>query len=433
MIDTSMRYDVCVVGAGPAGSTCAFYLARGGLRVLLLEKHRFPRDKICGDAVCRMAHPHLERMGVLQALLREKRARYTASGGFVSPAGVRYAGDSASHDGAQLVLTVKRVHLDEAMARAAAAAGAELGEQRRVIGASFEPRRGEWRIQARARGAGPESRFRTRVLVAADGANSPLGRALGLIRSAPQAVCSRAYLKAGSHRFPYDGMVYYPRELLPGYVGIQREADGDVNYCVFIVPGGRYASRDLRRVHHRLLESNPWITRDLGTQVEGERMRAAPLRMGGIARSFGDHLLAVGDAAGQIDPLTGEGIQYAIEGASIAARTLEQAFAEGDLGRRSLARYHRRWMTAFGRDFFWARQMSRLQARLPLLLDAFADLSNERGMDFMIQWARIMTGIQPKRDLLRPGLALPLLPAIARRAVKGVRPRHLTLFRSHRE
>ena len=62
-------YDVCVVGAGPSGSTCAYYLARQGRRVLLLDKQRFPRDKLCGDAVCARAQVHLERMGVLQDVL----------------------------------------------------------------------------------------------------------------------------------------------------------------------------------------------------------------------------------------------------------------------------------------------------------------------------------------------------------------------------
>ena len=78
-------YDVCVVGAGPAGSTCAFYLARQGKRVLLVDKQRFPRDKLCGDAVCARAQVHLERMGVLQAVLAAGEGRWAEYGGFVSP------------------------------------------------------------------------------------------------------------------------------------------------------------------------------------------------------------------------------------------------------------------------------------------------------------------------------------------------------------
>ena len=81
-------YDVCVVGAGPAGSTCAFYLARQGKRVLLVDKQRFPRDKLCGDAVCARAQVHLERMGVLQAVLAAGEGRWAEYGGFVSPSGL---------------------------------------------------------------------------------------------------------------------------------------------------------------------------------------------------------------------------------------------------------------------------------------------------------------------------------------------------------
>src|SRR3954471_1050980 len=67
----SRTFDVCIVGAGPAGSTCAFYLARQGVSVVLLDKERFPRDKLCGDAVCSPAHAHLREMGVLQAIEAE--------------------------------------------------------------------------------------------------------------------------------------------------------------------------------------------------------------------------------------------------------------------------------------------------------------------------------------------------------------------------
>ena len=59
MISTEKTWDVCIVGAGPAGSTCAYYLARAGLEVLLLERHRFPRDKICGEGISPRAWPLL--------------------------------------------------------------------------------------------------------------------------------------------------------------------------------------------------------------------------------------------------------------------------------------------------------------------------------------------------------------------------------------
>jgi flavin-dependent dehydrogenase len=68
-------YDVAVVGAGPAGSTTAYYLRQHGLKVLLLERKKFPRDKYCGDAVSFIAQKYLKEMGVFDELQREKLIR----------------------------------------------------------------------------------------------------------------------------------------------------------------------------------------------------------------------------------------------------------------------------------------------------------------------------------------------------------------------
>ena len=87
-------YDVAIVGAGPSGSTAGYYLAKGGAKALLLEKRKFPRDKYCGDAVCKTAIEILKEMGVLDQLMREGKAHVSDSGGFVSPSGLSYIGRS---------------------------------------------------------------------------------------------------------------------------------------------------------------------------------------------------------------------------------------------------------------------------------------------------------------------------------------------------
>ncbi len=70
--------DVCIVGAGPSGSTCAFHLARAGKSVLLLEAQRFPHDKVCGDVITPLAQQHLEEMGVLEQIFLEKEGRWVS-------------------------------------------------------------------------------------------------------------------------------------------------------------------------------------------------------------------------------------------------------------------------------------------------------------------------------------------------------------------
>jgi menaquinone-9 beta-reductase len=409
------RYDVGVVGAGPAGATCAWYLARRGIRVLLLEKKAFPRDKLCGDAICSRALIHLKRMGVLQQILDNDEGHPAAVGGMISPNGISYVGSSAELLGGPPVIAVKRIFLDARIAHAAKAAGATLIERYPVADARFDLALGEWTI-ARDRG-GVE--HRARVLVAADGALSRLGRRLGLVDGPPDAACSRTYMRARTTRFDVDGMVFYPRRLLPGYCALFREARDEVNFAMYVIPGGECTLRDLRPLHDALLRSDPHISKAMGPHPEMDEMKGAPLRIGGIAKSYGDHLLILGDAAGQIDPLTGEGIQYAMDAAEIAASTLAEALVVNDLGEASLKRYEDGWRHAFGRDFRWSARFARFYLRHPLFLDGAAATLRRLGDPYLARWAQIMTGARPKRDFLKPRMLLPVLVEslrLARRA-----------------
>jgi geranylgeranyl reductase family protein len=404
-------YDVCVVGAGPAGSTCAFYLARQGKRVLLLEKQRFPRDKLCGDAVCSRAQVHLERMGVLQAVLAAGEGRWAEYGGFVSPRGVPCLARSTDRGTKPLAIAIKRAVLDARIARAAADAGAELVETAPVARADFARAEGLWTIHCQTELGRP---YTARALVLADGALSRLARSLGLVTAAPDAVCSRSYIAPGTSDFAADGVLFYPPSLVPGYCSVFREADGSFSFCCYVIPGGPTRLTDLKARHHELPTSDPQLRAALGPAPRFEPMRAAPLRLGGVPRSSGEHVLLVGDAAGQVDPLTGEGIQYAMDAAEIAADTLAEAFEAGDLGAAFLRRYHWRWMAAFGRDFRWSRVMARAYTRYPVLLDASAEMMRRRGAAYFMEWAEAMTGLKPKRTLIGPRIVASVLREVAR-------------------
>jgi geranylgeranyl reductase family protein len=404
-------YDVGVVGAGPAGSTCAFYLARQGKRVLLLEKQRFPRDKLCGDAVCTRAQIHLERMGVLQDVLAAGEGRWAEYGGFVSPSGVPCLARSTDGGAKPLVIAIKRATLDVRIARAASEAGADLVENTPVARAEFSAADGLWTLHCQTR---PARTYTVRALVIADGALSRLARSLGLVTTAPDAVCSRSYIAPGSSEFAADGVLFYPPSLIPGYCSMFREADGSVSFCCYVIPGGPTRLIDVKARHHELPTSEPQLRAALGPAPRFEPMRAAPLRLGGVPRSWGEHVLLVGDAAGQIDPITGEGIQYAMDAAEIAAGVLAEAFEAGDLGARFLKRYHRRWMAAFGRDFRWSRAMARAYIRYPVLLDASAEMMRRRGSGYFMEWAEAMTGLKPKRTLVGPRVVALVLREVVR-------------------
>ncbi|HUT82258.1 MAG TPA: NAD(P)/FAD-dependent oxidoreductase [Candidatus Bathyarchaeia archaeon] len=398
-------FDVCIVGAGIAGSTCAFYLAKSGIKTVILEKKKFPRDKICGDAITERAQVHLKRMGVLQEILDEKKGNWAAYGGIVSPGGIAYFGDSSKgKKNNHLVIAIKRKILDEKMVNAAVKEGAQLVEEYSVNNAILSKEEGMWTITTESN----DTKYKAKILIIADGATSHLGRKLGLVDEPPQATCSRAYIEVGSHQYPYDGVCFYPPKLVPGYCSLFKEADGDIGYCCYIIPGGQCGTGDLLELHHDFIKNDPFMSKAIGPNPKLEKMKAAPIRFGGIDKSYSEYMMIIGDAAGQIDPLTGEGIQYAMDAAEIAAKTAKTAFKKNKFHERFFFRYHKRWMKSFGRDFRWSKRMINVFIKKPIFLDAFAAACNRKGDRFMIEWGKIMTGSKKKVSFFRPRLAIPL-------------------------
>lgn len=406
---------------GPSGSVCAYFMASGGARVALLDKARFPREKVCGDAVCTPALEILAEMGVLKELVAEGRAKFADAGGFVSPAGLSYIGNSVHRVGRAVACAIKRIHLDDKVAKAAAAAGADLREGFEAGGdVSFDAAAGLWTVRS-VDGAA----VRGRVLVAADGSTSALATHLGLCVAPPLGVSSRAYIQR--HNTDFDGACFYPRHSLPGYAAIFRHADGDLGYCYYLIPSGpgrdqgqmgRVSAADLVRLHEEGISKDPFISRAMGPAPVCGRMRAAALRVGaqGVPRSFGDHLLILGDAAGHIDPLTGEGIHTAMMSGKIAAQTLLEARAAGDFTAANTALYEARWRARYGADFFWSYLFAEAIYRCPILLDAVANEVQRTGDAMMSTWAEVATCMRPKTHLLRPDIAARLGAALVREA-----------------
>jgi len=399
-------YDVCIVGAGPAGSTCAYYLTQKGIIPLLLEKKEFPRDKICGDAFPQRAQIHLERMGVLQKLIDEKKGRWTAQGGLVSPGGIVYTGDSYAETKSHLVIAVKRKIIDEMLCKTAVEAGSVLVENYSVKEVYFNNNQGYWTIHPKK---GEKPPFRAKILILADGASSHIAQSLGIVKGPPQTVCSRSYVKAGTYKFDQDGIIVIPMKLVPGYCALLKEADDDLVFCCYILPFGKTRTENLYKIHHDLIENEAFICEALGPNAELEEMKAAPIRFGGTSQSYDNHLLIVGDAAGMIDPLTGEGLQYAMDAAEIAANMIVDAFRKNNFTKKFFKQYQKRWMKSFGKDFKWSIRMARFCAKHPIFFDAFASLSQKKGDKFMVKWGKIMTGSKRKLNFFLPNLAFPLV------------------------
>ncbi|XP_060579987.1 conditioned medium factor receptor 1-like [Ruditapes philippinarum] len=397
--DDRSWYDVVIVGAGPAGSTAAFFLAKLGWKCLLLEKKKFPRDKYCGDAVCKTAIEILMEMGIYEQLICEKKAHISDSGGMCSPGGLSYIGRSKEGYGeVPAALACKRILLDEAIAMAAKRMGADLKEEQPVADAKFDSNTGLWTVSIEE----SDVTFTARVLVCADGAPSRLATKLGIVTQPPASTCSRSYVEGGTHKFKADGVVFYNKDLLPGYAALFRHPNDVLNYCCYIIPGNpKCVPDDIAYWHEHLMKEDPNISRALGNDYKIERMKAASLRLGGEKFSYDTHCIVVGDAAGMIDPLTGEGIHHAMEGGKLAAHFLDEVITHGNYDREVMSIFHDRWMERFGFDFKWSMLFCQLTYRFPILLDAATAAVQRKGDQMLLKWADIMTGRGP-RHMLKP-------------------------------
>jgi len=409
-------YDVVIVGGGPSGSTAAYYLAtcmnekyKSGpnfsRKVLVLERKSFPREKYCGDAWCHQALEILDEMNVLERIQADGKCRAVERGGFVSPFGYTCIGGPYGSHTTIRTFSIKRYICDEYIAKRAVEVGAELLEETQVEDCKFDQGSKTWEITCQ----GTEKKFRGRVLIIADGSTSYMARKLGYVTDQSQAFCSHQYISGETHQFDADGVMYFNSSVLPGYSALFKHYNGDMYLGTYILPGGKATSRVIPGFESDLIQSHPDVSKAFGNAYRwAVTPKTAPIRIGGIEKSYGDHLLIVGDAAGQVDPLTGEGIHTAMRAAKIAAQVILEMFDEGDFSQKSTAVYHTRWMLDFGEDFLWSSVGAKLIYHFPILLDAACVVGQRQGQKFLDEFGFIMTGVKPKSAFLQPGLSIPI-------------------------
>jgi len=383
--------DVIIVGAGPSGSTAAYYLAQAGLDVLLIEKSRFPRDKVCGDGLTPRAVKALVALGVdvseEAGWLRNKGLRVIAGG-------MRLELDwpeLSSYPGYGLVRT--RASLDEQLARRAQAAGAKLLEGTTVTGPLLNSDGRIVGVQAQAeaeekpkpkprsksdnaeRADGATVTYRARAVIAADGNSSRLSVAMGLRKrdDRPMGVAVRTYYTSPRHDDDYLESwldLWDDDRLLPGYGWIFGMGDGTSNVGLGLLnTSDAFGKTDYRELLKRWLRSMP---QEWGYTEENrtEPVRGAALPMG-FNRTPHYHrgLLLAGDAAGMVNPFNGEGIAYAMESGEILARVVAQALARPTWAQteRVLRSYPEELQAAYGRYYTLGRIFVELIGRPRLM------------------------------------------------------------------
>ncbi|MFC8063569.1 geranylgeranyl reductase family protein [Streptomyces sp. NPDC057293] len=363
--------DVIVVGAGPAGSTAAYHLAKAGLDVLLLEKTAFPREKVCGDGLTPRAVKQLVAMGIdiseEAGWLRNKGLRIIGGGSRLQldwP-------DLASFPDYGLVR--KRDDFDEQLARQAQKAGARLYERCNVGAPVVDDRTG--RITGVHAKLGEDKRevtFHAPLVVAADGNSTRLSLAMGLHRreDRPMGVAVRTYFTSPRHDDDYleSWLELWDRRgsqdrLLPGYGWIFGMGDGTSNVGLGVLnTSASFKDLDWREILKAWCASMP---EDWGYTPDN---MTGPIRGAALPMAFNRQphytkgLLLVGDAGGLVNPFNGEGIAYAMESAQIAADVIVQAHARATPAQREVAlqRYPRVLKDTYGGYYTLGRAFVKL-------------------------------------------------------------------------
>jgi geranylgeranyl reductase family protein len=334
--------DVLVVGAGPAGAAAAAWVARDGAEVLLADAATFPRDKPCGDGLTPRAVHELRHLGLADWLSGFAVNRGLRAAGFGQTLYLPWPGGSLPvHGGA-----VPRAVLDASIRDVAIAAGAKPLEGVRAVDVEWDGDRvGAVRMRRGADGV----TVRCRRLVVADGARSQLGRRLGRRwhRDTAYGVAARGYVDSARSDDPWISSHLELRgtqgELLSGYGWVFPLGGGQVNIGVgTLATAQRPAEVNLRVLldHYADLRREDWA---LDGPVRAPWSALLPMG-GAVSGVAGHNWVLVGDAAGCVNPLNGEGIDYGLETGRLAA----ELFALGDDPTRSWpATLHEHYGSAF--------------------------------------------------------------------------------------
>lgn len=323
------RVDVVVVGAGPAGTAAAITAVERGLSVICVDKAQFPRDKTCGDGLTANALRLLEHLGVSSADLAGAHPAFIRETVLVSPSG-RQVQLPLPTDGAHAAV-VSRQSLDAALVAVARRRGVDIREEHTLEDVTQD----DDSVQVTLAGGGV---LDARFVIAADGHWSTVRRALE-----PNA--PRDLGEWHAVRQYFDGVdedrlwVIFERDLLPGYAWVFPLPGGRANVGYGVLRSDGRSGRELKDLWPALL-ARPVLRDVLGPIARpAEAVRAWPIparyEPGRLANG---RVFFVGDAAGVVDPMTGEGIAQAIETGMLAAQAIATDADYRHLVHRALGR-----------------------------------------------------------------------------------------------
>ncbi len=408
-ISPTNTYDMIIVGAGPAGSSAAIYAKKEGFKTLLIDKETFPRDKICGDALSGKSVAVLRELDLLEKTQNLPGA-HIQSIIFSSPDHASFSIDltQTSLENIPKGFVIRRKNFDAFLFNETKNSATTTLQNFIVTDLIIE--NGYVRgIRGEDKSSGEETEYYGKIVLGADGYKSIVSRKLGLYDHDPNhwVVALRCYYK-NVKDLTNQIELHYVDEVIPGYFWIFPLEDGYANVGIGMLH--KYIKRqniDLKKALDDTINS-PYF-RD---RFEGSELLEKPvgwnLPVGSKRRkSYGNGFLLLGDAAGLIDPFTGEGIGNAMYSAKFAVKITAQALEAADFSEQFLSKYEQSLWNAIGSELKISTKLQKI-GRYRFLLNLVINKA-ARSKEVSNIIAGMLANEVPRKRLANPLFYLRLL------------------------
>lgn len=375
-----LKYDVVIIGAGPAGCACALALKGSGLKVALVDKQSFPRDKVCGDAIpgraiktLRQINPEYET--AFKGFARKYDTKKTA---------IFYKGQEISFNWVGDAYTCARMDFDNFLF--------ELVKKNTDTDIYTNTAPGVVVIKGNTVGIpikNSDNILQATILIAADGAQSPLAKQLvnKTLDREHHVGSVRAYYKGVKGLETARTEIYFDKRFLPSYLWVF-PLPGDMANVGFGMLSSEIAKRkiNIKKTFYEFIAQTPALQEQFKDATPTSDLEGFGLPLGSkIGAISGANFMLTGDAASLIDPISGDGIGNAMLSGKLAAEQVIRCFQQKDFSAGFMKGYETALLGAIGKELKTRHKLQRTLSGMPVLLDLVFLASKSKLLKRIIQ------------------------------------------------
>ncbi len=374
------QYDVLIVGAGPAGCACALTLKDAGLKVALLDKATFPRDKVCGDAIPGRAIKTLKSISPAYEDAFRKFANKCAT----RQTAIHYKGRSVTFKWVGEAYTCTRMEFDNFLF-SLVKEHTDTAIYTDTLPHSFIQDNGGFSITSK----NSDLVFHSRILVGADGAQSAVAKKLAnrTLDRQHHVGSVRAYFKNVANLDPGTTEIYFDKKFLPSYLWVF-PLPGNMANVGFGMLSSEIAKKkiNLKTTFYDFVDQNPALKLRFRDATQTGDLEGFGLPLGSrITTLSGNHFMLVGDAASLIDPFSGDGIGNAMLSGKLAAEQAVHCFKADNFTAPLMSGYDRALTGMLGKELRARHKAQRTLSKMPFLLDTIFTACRSNSIKRIIQ------------------------------------------------